>query len=41
MNSRLNVLCLGAALALTAFMTKPVMADEWTRADSWEGASGR
>jgi hypothetical protein len=31
MNSRLNTLCLGAALALSAFMTKPVMADEWNK----------
>ena len=31
MNSKLNVLCLGATLALTGFMTNPVMADEWNK----------
>lgn len=29
--NRLNTLCIGAALALTALMTKPVAADEWNK----------
>jgi len=29
--NRLNTLCLGAALALTGFMTKSAMADEWNK----------
>src|ERR1700694_939843 len=31
MKNRFEVLCLGAAVALTAFVTKPVMADEWNK----------
>jgi hypothetical protein len=31
MNSSLKVLCAGGLLALTSFMTKPAMADEWNK----------
>src|SRR2546429_7237814 len=31
MKNRLNALCFGAALALSAFMTTPAMADEWNK----------
>ena len=31
MKNRLNALCFSAALALSALMTKPVMADEWNK----------
>src|ERR1700730_14353467 len=31
MNIKLNALCLGSFLALTAFLAQPVMADEWNK----------
>src|SRR5260370_26491092 len=31
MNIRLNALCLGGFLALTAFLAQPVKADEWDK----------
>ena len=31
MNIKLNALCLGSLLALTAFLAQPVMADEWNK----------
>jgi len=31
MNNRLKAMCLGGLLALTSFITKPVMADEWNK----------
>jgi hypothetical protein len=31
MKNRLKALCLGAAVALAFFVTKPVMADEWNK----------
>jgi hypothetical protein len=31
MNSELKALCLSGSLALSSFMTKPVMADEWNK----------
>ena len=31
MNIKLNTLCLGGFLALTAFLAQPVMADEWNK----------
>jgi hypothetical protein len=38
-NIRLNVLCLGAALALTPFITKPVMADELNKRTEFQFGS--
>ena len=31
MNIRWNSLCIGALLALTPFLARPVMADEWNK----------
>src|SRR5258708_14629604 len=31
MNIKLNALCLGAVLALTPFLARPVLADEWNK----------
>ena len=39
MNIRLNALCLGAALVLTPFITKPVMADEWNKRTEFQFSS--
>src|ERR1700730_1512913 len=36
MNTKLNALCLGGLFALTFFMTKPVMADEWNKRTEFE-----
>jgi len=38
-NIRLNALCLGAALVLTPFITKPVMADEWNKRTEFQFSS--
>jgi LPXTG-motif cell wall-anchored protein len=36
MNSRLNAACLGGLLALSFFMTKPVLADEWNKRSEFQ-----
>lgn len=36
MNIKLNALCLGGFMALTAFLAQPVMADEWNKKTEFE-----